>query len=92
MSMQENGLFDGLSLWRRRKMQVDVGAQFERVHADRTVETAKVLSVMEDSLGIPHVRYALTIKKPQRPMPFREGPRLLALEAFSAAYRVRVGS
>jgi hypothetical protein len=90
--MQENGLFDGLSLWRRRKKQVDVGAQFERVHADRTVETAKVLSVMEDSLGIPHVRYALTIKKPQRPLPVREGPRLLALKAFSAAYRVRVGS
>lgn len=92
MSMQESSLFDGMALLRRRKKQVDVGAQFERVHADRTVETAKVLSVKNDSLGIPHVRYALTIKRPQRPAPFREGPRLLALEAFSAAYRVRVDS
>ena len=75
----------------RRKEQVEVGAEFERVHADRTVETAMVLSVMNDTLGIRHVRYVLTIKKPQRPVPFREGPRLLALGAFSAAYRVRVG-
>ena len=92
MSMQESSLFDGISLLRRRKVQVDVGAQFERVHPDRTVETAKVLSVIKDSLGIPHVRYALTIRKPMRPAAFREGPRLLALEAFSAAYRNRVGS
>jgi len=92
MSMQESSLLDGWSqLWRRQK-QIDVGARFERIHPDRTVETAKVLSVIDDSMGIPHVRYALTIKRPQRPAPFREGPRLLALEAFSAAYRVRVGS
>ena len=92
MGTLDSSLLDGLALLRRRKPQVDIGAQFKRVFRDRTVETAKVLSVMNDSLGIPHVRYALTIKKPQRPLPFREGPRLLALEAFSAAYRVRVGS
>ncbi len=92
MSMEENSIFDGISLLRRRKGQIDVGAQFERVRDDLTVETAKVLSVKNDAMGIPHVRYALTIKKPQRPTPFREGPRLLGLEAFSAAYRVRVGS
>jgi hypothetical protein len=90
--MQQNDLFGGFLSLLRRKKRVDVGAQFERIHADRTVETAKVLSVMNDLLGIPHVRYALTIKNPQRPAPFREGPRLLALQAFSAAYRVRVGS
>ena len=90
MSTLDSSLLDGLTLLRRRKFQVDIGAQFKRVFPDRTVETAKVLSVMKDSVGIPHVRYSLTIKKPQRTLPFREEPRLLALEAFSEAYHIRV--
>ncbi len=89
MSMQDSFLFDGITRLRRRKDTVAVGAKFERVHPDRTVETAKVLSVLKDPLGIPHVRYAVTIKKPLRTNSFREGPRLLALEAFSQAYRMR---
>lgn len=90
MGTLDSSLLDGLALLRRRKTQVDIGAQFERVFRDRTVETAKVISVMKDSVGIPHVRYSLTIKKPQRTLPFREESRLLALEAFSEAYRIRV--
>ena len=85
-------MFDSITLLRRRQRHVDVGERFVRTHADRTVETAQVLSVMNDSLGIPHVRYALTIKKPQRPGAFREGPRLLALDAFAAAYQNRIRS
>ena len=91
MSMQDS-LLDGITRLRRRKSPIAVGEQFERVHPDRTVETAKVLSVLKDPLGIPHVRYAVTIKKPLRTKSFREGPRLLALEAFSQAYRMRAGS
>ncbi|MDD9927028.1 MAG: hypothetical protein OXR03_14485, partial [Rhodospirillaceae bacterium] len=91
MSMQDS-LIDGISRLRRRKAPVTVGEMFERVHPDRTVETAKVLSVLKDPLGIPHVRYAVTIKKPLRTNSFREGPRLLALEAFSQAYRMRTSS
>jgi hypothetical protein len=92
MSIQESILFDGISRFRKRKEPVSVGAKFERIHADRTVETAKVLSVMKDPLGIPHVRFALSIKLPQRQKALREGSRLLALDAFSQAYRSRVGS
>jgi hypothetical protein len=92
MSLQDSILFDGISRFRRRKDSVSVGAKFERVHPDRTVETAKVLSVLDDPLGIPHVRYAVTIKKPLRTNILREGPRLLALEAFSQACRMRTGS
>lgn len=91
MNMQ-NSLIDGFARFRRRKDEVAVGAKFERVHPDRTIETAKVLSVLNDPLGIPHVRYAVTKKSPLRPTSFREGPRLLALEAFSQAYRMRTGS
>ncbi|NKB57085.1 MAG: hypothetical protein GKS00_12210 [Alphaproteobacteria bacterium] len=92
MSLQDSFLFDGISRLRRRRDPVSVGAQFERVHPDRTVETAKVLSVLNDPLGIPHVRYAVTMKKPLRTTSFRDGPRLLALEAFSQAYRMRASS
>lgn len=92
MSLQDSFLFDGISRLRRRKDPVAVGAHFERVHPDRTVETAKVLSVLKDPLGIPHVRYAVTMKKPLRTMSVSEGPRLLALEAFSQAYRMRASS
>lgn len=91
MSMQ-GSLIDGISKFRRRNAPIEVGEQFQRVHPDRTVETAKVLSVLKDPLGIPHVRYAVTIKKPLRTKSFREGPRLLALEAFSRAYRMRTSS
>jgi hypothetical protein len=90
--MQDNFLFDGISRLRRRKVPVAVGERFERIHPDRTVETAKVLSVLKDPLGIPHVRYAVTKRNPLRTAPSREGSRLLALEAFSRAYRMRIGS
>tara|TARA_Y100001934_G_scaffold56045_1_gene69176 strand:- start:55 stop:363 length:309 start_codon:yes stop_codon:yes gene_type:complete len=91
MSMQDS-LIDGIFLLRRRKAPVTVGEMFERVLPDRTVAAAKVLSVLKDPLRIPHVRYAVTIKKPLRTNSFREGPRLLALEAFSQAYRMRTSS
>ena len=92
MSLQDNFIIEGFSRFRRRKDPVSVGAQFERIHPDRTVETAKVLSVLKDPLGIPHVRYAVTLKKPLRTGSFSDGPKLLALEAFSQAYRMRASS
>ena len=91
MSMQ-GSLIDGITRLRQRKAPVAVGEMFERVLADRTVEASKVLSLLKDPLRIPHVRYAVTIKKPLRTNSFREGPRLLALEAFSQAYRMRTSS
>ena len=91
MNMQDSPI-DRISRLQRRKAPVTVGEMFERVHSDRTVETAKVPSVLKDPLGIPHVRYAVTIKKPLRMNSFREGPRLLELEAISQAYRMRTSS
>ena len=91
MGMQDS-LIDGIFRLRRRKAPVTVGEMFERVLPGRTVAAAKVLSVLKDPLRIPHVRYAVTIKKPLRTNSFREGPRLLALEAFSQAYRMRTSS
>ena len=90
--MQDSSFFESISLLRRRRNNIGVGERYVRTRPDHTVETVKVVSVMKDPVGIPHVRYDLTIKKPQRPNSVSEGSRLLALEAFSEAYRKRVGS
>ena len=41
---------------------VTAGAQFRRETRDHRVETARVISVTDDSMGIPHVRYELEIR------------------------------
>jgi len=76
--------------WRRSRREVSVGAEFRRVRRNNTIETAKVLSLVEDSFGIPHVKYALTLKS-LKTAPYTDGPRLLALKAFERAYPDRAG-
>jgi hypothetical protein len=67
------------------------GSQFRRVHSDRTVETAEVISVHTDTLGIPHVRYKVDFLRPNS-SPYIEGPRVLAVRAFFELYQERVGA
>ena len=64
---------------------------FRRVHTDKTVETAEVLSVYTDSLGIPHIRYQVSFKRPSHER-FQEGPRILALKPFFDHYSERVSA
>ena len=66
------------------------GSIFRRVHADRTVETARVLAVAIDGYGIPHIRYEVKFVRPYLGAHFFEGPRMLALSAFIATYNERV--
>jgi len=61
------------------------GSQFRRTLKDRTVETARVLAVGADTLGIPHVRYELVIERAHRR--FIAEPRILALKTFSDTYK-----
>ena len=63
------------------------GSIFRRRRDDATEETAKVLSVSTDSLGIPHVRYEIEIGRRGAQTRFRDGPRVLALQSFIGAYR-----
>ena len=61
------------------------GAVFRRVHpANNMVETAQVVSIGEDSYGIPHVRFRLRYARPNRT--FLEDSRVLALESFTRLY------
>ncbi|NKB56906.1 MAG: hypothetical protein GKS00_11275 [Alphaproteobacteria bacterium] len=89
MSLQDNFLLERISRLRRRRAPIAVGEQFKCIDSDRGVKTAKVLSIVEDFLGIPHVQYTVTIKAHCDTL-LHEGPRLLALEAFFEAYSKRI--
>lgn len=76
------------TLNRRKKVRDSVvaGSKFFRERADRMVETAKVLSVTNDGMGIPHVRYELEIRKLKSVTSFSAGHRSLALDTFVTTY------
>ena len=62
------------------------GTTFQRVHADRMVETARVLSGGKDYDGIPHVNFQVSFRRPHRGT-FDEDRRMLALKAFADRYK-----
>lgn len=68
---------------------VQPGSTFQRVHPDDMIETAKVLSVAEDSYGIPHVKFQISFRRPNRNT-FDEGNRMLALKTFADRYKEQV--
>ncbi len=77
---------------RGRKLEyVRPGSTFQRVHRDAMVETAEVLSVGTDSYGIPHVRFQVSFRRPNRNK-FDGGARMLALKSFADQYRERVSA
>ena len=63
---------------------VRTGSVFRRVRRDNIVETATVLAIDDDSYGIPHVRYRVSIGREHNM--FEEGPRVLALSCFTEQY------
>ena len=62
------------------------GTTFQRIHADALIETARVLSVSRDSYGIPHVKFQVSFRRPNRST-FDEANRMLALKAFADRYK-----
>ncbi len=78
-------------LFRRGNDADDVqpGSTYQRVHADDLIETAKVLSIAEDPYGIPHVKFLVSFRRPNRNT-FDEGNRMLALKTFADRYKERV--
>ena len=68
---------------------VEKGCIYRRVRADRMVETAKVIDIHRDSLGIPHVRFQVTLGRVDG-VPQCDGPRMLSLATFMQQYRERV--
>lgn len=57
---------------------------YRRLHKNYR-EQAKVVSVSDDGLGIPHVHFEMTYMQPGKPDP--QGRRVLALECFNNEYQ-----
>ncbi len=70
---------------------VCVGSVFRVACGGNLVETATVLAVDDDSFGIPHVRYQVSIGRSDHHV-FEEGPRVLALSCFAEHYNLAVAS
>ena len=84
---------DALSIFDKRGRKVEFvkcRSLFHRTHADKSVETARVIGMRNDSYGIPHVRYEVSVARRQVPTFYFEGPRTLALETYMDTYRERL--
>jgi hypothetical protein len=76
-------------LFKRDEPAIEQGCVYRRVRMDRTVETAKVLSLYKDSYGIPHVRYQVVFGRVDG-VPRHEGQRMLSVDAFIQQYGERI--
>jgi hypothetical protein len=69
---------------RRPPPDIREGASFHRVRGFHIVETARIIDVVKDPLGIPHVRFQLRIACPRAAA---DEIRTLSLESFRGLYR-----
>jgi len=74
---------------RHERDQVRPGEQFRRWVGSSQVETATVLDLRWDPIGIPHVRFNLAFERTAA-VRIDAGPRTLALRSFVSTYRERV--
>ncbi len=65
-------------------VEVKIGEVFETILDGNVIETAKVVGVGPDSLGIPHVHFEVQIKKSN--LKCVEENRTLGLETFNRRY------
>ena len=70
---------------------IRAGSVYRLVRRDNTVETATVLAIRDDSFGIPHVRYRVSIGRADNHI-LEEGPRILSLSCFAEHYLERLAS
>ena len=67
------------------KAAIRTGCVYHRNRAGNTVETATVLDIHDDTFGIPHVKYKVTIGRSDRSSLWI-CKRLLALQSFAELY------
>jgi len=68
---------------------LEPGSIFRNVRSGNLVETARVLSITKDGVGIPHVRFDKTLDCPGKPR-LVEARRILCLAAFTQQFPERV--
>lgn len=76
--------------WQRRRVEVREGLVFRARTENGMMETAKVLSVASDPMGISHVSYELTIERSEALR--YDYRRTLNLESFIDRYQEPVGA
>jgi hypothetical protein len=67
---------------------VEIGACYRRKGTGAFVETAQVLEVSEDKMGIPHVRFELYVTRGIGQATIET--RTLSLEAFQSRFKDRI--
>jgi hypothetical protein len=72
---------------RSRRDTVQPGSEFEPRRIGMVRTTARVLTVVDDLYGIPHVTFELTVAPPSGPK-VTSGTRTLSLERFTDLYPV----
>ena len=75
-------LFSRLGSWNVPN-ELKLGDRYCRTLENRFVETATILELKPDLVGIPHVRFTVAFEHPIR---VDEGPRILALARFVGEY------
>jgi hypothetical protein len=80
-------LIDAFS--RKEQNEVKPGDSYRRDHGKGLMETATVLDLRNDPLGIPHVRFRVRFERAASEH-IETGLRMLALGAFRAVYRERL--
>ncbi len=83
-------VIDKLATWHRRRVEVREGLVFQAQTGNGMRETARVLSVASDPMGIRHVNYELTIEKSEALR--YDYRRTLNLESFIDRYQQPVGA
>ncbi len=68
---------------------IQEGARFRRATSGSMTETAEILEIGRDKMGIPHVRFQLYVVCGHRTTTAME-QRTLSLDSFHARYRERV--
>ncbi len=82
-----------LSLFIKRGRRIEFvksGSLFHRTRDNTSVETARIIGMRTDTFGIAHVRYEVSIARRHIASSYYEGPRTLALAAFTETYRERL--
>ena len=74
----------------RSDPEIKAGAVYQHKSTGNVIETARVLDVTSDSLGIPHVVYLLQVEKARASV--FEDRRTLGLESFSERYHETVSA
>ena len=66
------------------KTEVKVGSVFQNIRRNNIIETAKVLDIVPDSLGVPHVHYQVSVHSAHQEC-FEE-QRTLGMESFAERF------